>query len=66
MPEPDEEVTSMYGSEYGRYPNREGRVMQTQESNRMMGGRAAMPDPDSEVESLIDFESRMSNQRHPF
>ncbi len=56
MPEPDDEVASLYGSDYGRYPHAKQKQVAPAKQ-----ARAQMPDPDSEVESLIDFESRASN-----
>ena len=56
MPEPDSELESIYGSEYGR---KKPMVKKRQVAHATIQLRPGVrrPDPDCEIESLADFKS---------
>ena len=56
MPEPDMEVESLYGSEYGR--ERPANPRKVTRELKMV----AQPEPDNELESLADFTSQSTAQ----
>ena len=57
MPEPDLEVDSLYGSEYGRE-----RPVNPRKVTRELK-IVAQPEPDEELESLADFKSQSTTQK---
>ena len=52
MPDPDDELLSMYGSEYGRQ-----KPTVPKPRNKQRGKAKKIPEPDQELESLADFAS---------
>ena len=66
VPDPDDLIESLNGSFYGLLGK--ARPVKKRDCTKTKGRVIKMPDPDSELESLADFQSTTSNykRQHPF